>query len=67
MDASKVNEGLMERDPPTKKYIFVDIHIGYGLEVAQAWALAQTPGPNFWLAVNKPQPNFQKCSKQAQA
>ena len=56
MDASKVNEGSMERDPPTKKYIFVDIHIGYGLEVAQAWALAQTPGPNFWLAVNKPQP-----------
>ena len=25
------------------------------LEVERAWARARRPGPNFWLAVNKPQ------------
>ena len=27
----------------------------FTLEVERAWARAQRPGPNFWLAVNKPQ------------
>ena len=27
----------------------------YIVEVERAWALAERPGPNFWLTVNKPQ------------